>query len=460
MKYLRKFSFMIPLLHAFSAQASVPITNLAPGCTALHSLFLKSDGSLWAMGWNIYGQLGDGTYGTAQSNYSINRPEETVFGGVTAVVAGGGHSLILKSDGSLWATGWNQFGQLGDGTFNNANQPEEIVPGGVMAIAAGEEHSLFVKTDGSLWGMGNNLYGQLGTGTFSSTNQPVEIVASGVTAVAAGYLHSLFLMSDGSVWAMGWNESGQLGDGTYGDPGTDYSTNQPEEVMPGGIIAIAAGFSHSLFLASDGSLWATGDNSNGQLGDGTFNNTDQPEEIFDGDVTAIAAGGGHSLFLTSDGSLWAMGLNESGQLGDGTLNNANQPEQIVNGGVSAIAAGLYHSLFLKTDGSLWAMGNDESGQLGDGFAEDAGTATPEQIAPSPPPVLTLTVSGTDLQFTAPCGFGGNFYLLATPDLTQPLIQWSPIRTSAITSRTNNIFSATLINAVNAAPQQYYILQSE
>ena len=83
-------------------------------------------------------------------------------------------------------------------------------------------------------------------------------------------------------------------------------------------------------------------------------------------VTKVAAGGVHSLFLKSDGSLWAMGDNGDGELGDGTYNQTNRPEQIVASNVTAIAAGDYHSLFLKSDGSLWAMGDNVYGQLGDG----------------------------------------------------------------------------------------------
>src|ERR1035441_4770459 len=82
-------------------------------------------------------------------------------------------------------------------------------------------------------------------------------------------------------------------------------------------------------------------------------------------VTKIAVGEEHSLFLKSDGSLWAMGNNAEGELGDGSNNRTNRPEQIVASNVTAIAAGYYHSLFLKSDGSLWAMGRNDSGQLGD-----------------------------------------------------------------------------------------------
>src|SRR5215831_13928168 len=180
-----KFS-VIPLVwHALASQAALTATNVAPGSPARHSMFLKSDGSLWAMGWNIFGGLGDGTTTNAI------RPEQIVASNVTAVAVGGSHSLFLKSDGSLWAMGYNGAGQLGDGTFNSTNRPKQIVSNNVTAIAAGAGHSLFLKSDGSLWAMGENDYGQLGDGTFNnpasnnSTNRPEPVVGMGVTAIAA-----------------------------------------------------------------------------------------------------------------------------------------------------------------------------------------------------------------------------------------------------------------------------------
>jgi len=209
------------------------------------------------------------------------------------------------------------------------------VASNVTAIAAGVEHSLFLKGDGSLWVMGHNNYGQLGDGTYNQTNRPI-VVASNVTAIAAGYYHSLFLKSDGSLWGMGRNNSGELGDSTLNN------TNRPKQLVTSSVTAIAAGDNHSLFIMSDGSLWGMGDNYYGQLGDGTYSTnapygTNQPERIVAGNVTAIAGGGQHSLFLMSDGSLWAMGFNNDGQLGDGTSGmislgiyyQTNRPEQIV-----------------------------------------------------------------------------------------------------------------------------------
>ncbi|MGA2028645.1 MAG: hypothetical protein ABSG87_01030 [Verrucomicrobiota bacterium] len=184
--------------------------------------------------------------------------------------------------------------------------------------------------------------------------------AQPVTKVAAGENHSLFLKNDGSLWVMGFNYYGQLGDGIFNTV-VPQGTNLPQQIATSSVIAVAGGGSHSLFLKSDGSLWATGGNGSGQLGDGTYNQTNLPEQIVASNVTAIAAGGGHSLFLKSDGSLWAMGQNYSGQLGDGTYIDTDRPEQIVAGNVTTIAAGENHSLFLEKDGSLWAMGDDTIG---------------------------------------------------------------------------------------------------
>lgn len=201
---------------------------IASGVTAIaageyHSLFLKSDGSLWAMGWNQFGALGDGN----NSRPNINTPKKIVTGGVTAIAAGWNHSLFLKNDGSLWAMGNNAFGQLGDGTLNSAgtNTPERIVGSGVTAIAAGRGHSLLLKSDNSLWVMGDNDSGQLGDGTGDAQLYPAKIVATDVMAIAAGEWHSLFLKSNGSLWGMGYNNDGELGLATL------VNTNRPQQIL-------------------------------------------------------------------------------------------------------------------------------------------------------------------------------------------------------------------------------------
>jgi alpha-tubulin suppressor-like RCC1 family protein len=339
-----------------AVRANAPVVQMDGG--SYDSLFVESGGSLWGMGENYYGELGDGT------TLPEFLPEKILFGDVTTAADGSDlgfdYSLFLETDGSLWGMGYNAHGQLGDGTTNNASYPEKIQASGVTAIAAGYGDSLFVKSDGSLWAMGNDYLGQLGDGRYTNSVQsPEKIVTDGVTAIASGQAYNLFLKSDGSLWGMGYNLSGELGLGPHFG-----GTNRPVKILSSGVTAIAAGYGHSLVLKSDGSLWAMGENQYGQLGDGTTNNSYVPEKTMDGGVVAIAAGEDHSLFLKSDGTLWAMGKNDHGELGDGATTNAWTPKEIVFNGVKAIAAGADHSLFVKSDGSLWGMGNSGQGRLG------------------------------------------------------------------------------------------------
>jgi len=432
------------MLQALTSGAQ-PVTQIAAGNS--YSLFLKSDGSLWGMGYNYSGELGDGTYGTAASYYSTNRPELIVANNVTTIAAGG-HSLFLKSNGSLWGMGDDAYGELGDGNYGDlwgcTNRPEQIVASNVTAIAVGVMHSLFIKVDGSLWGMGYNGSGDLGDGTYGiapyySTNRPEQIVARNVTAIAAGDAYSLFIKSDGSLWAMGDNINGQLGDGTTN------STNQPEQILASNVTAIAAGISHSLFLKSDGSLWAMGKNNHGQLGDGTYNQTNQPEMIASNNVTAIAVGTSHSLFLKSDGSLWGMGYNGDGDLGDGTLNDTNRPEQIVTSGVMAIAGGGIpedHSLFLKSDGGLWGMGDDAYGELGDGTYGGLWGCTnqPEQILAAYNQISGQVLSGGKMQLSFVGIANANYALDRSASLSPT--NWIPQVTNAAGSFGALVFTNT------------------
>jgi len=149
---------------------------------------------------------------TSQVVLLTNPAPVSVASNVVAVAAGDEHSLFVKADGTLWAMGYNNYGQLGNGTTINTNRPVSVASH-VVAVAAGNDHSLFVKTDGTLWAMGRNLEGQLGNGTTINTNLPFS-VASNVVAVAAGAFHSLFMKTDGTLWAMGYNYYGQLGNGT------------------------------------------------------------------------------------------------------------------------------------------------------------------------------------------------------------------------------------------------------
>ena len=355
------------------------------------------------MGGNAKGQLGNGT--TIDSMI----PQMIVASNVTAIAAGGFHSLFLKSDGSLWGMGYNADGELGDGLTADLHIPQPLVSSGVTAIAAGLYHSLFLKSGGSLWVMGKNDDGQLGNGTTIGSYFPVEIVTNQVTMIAAGGFYSLFVKRLGTVgrfttdlWAMGDNAKGQLGDGTTTSRSTpEFILSYTEPTLGYPVTAIFCGEDFSLFLESNGSLWDMGDNSSGQLGDGTYTSHTRPEQILPSDVIRAAANSsdfGFSFFIKSDGSLWGMGDATAGELGNGndiyTAGNNPisfpNPQLIVANGVTAAAAGQTNGLFVSL-GNLWVMGNNSNGQLGDGVPELANEFVdhPECVVAGPPPAISI-----------------------------------------------------------------------
>ncbi len=316
------------------------------------SLMLKTDGGLWACGCNVYGQLGDGTV--------INRPIPVrIMSGVRGMAAGDYHTLLLTEDGDLWACGNNANGQFGDGTAEGRVTPGRVMSD-VQSIAAGAYFSLILKTDETLWACGWNPSGRTVNLTAGNRFMPV-LMMTDVRGMAAGYLHSLILKTDGTLWTCGNNVEGQLGDGTA------TTRDMPVQVMSD-VGCMAAGVNHSLAVKTDGTLWTFGRNWEAQLGDGTNNGSNVPRQVMS-DVRSVAAGKEHSLILKTDGTLWACGYNVYGQLNDSMPVYIKTPVQIMDE-VQEIAAGEEHTLILKTDGTVWACGRDESGQLGNGTGVD------------------------------------------------------------------------------------------
>ena len=338
---------------------------------------------LMAWGDNRYGQLGVGAFDTT-APYSRAAP--TIVSGVPALAAladGFYHSVGLAADGSVWTWGYNNYGELGIGAFDTVAPYGRSVPAkiasftGVIAVAAGTNHSLALKSDGTVWAWGWNSSGQLGDG--SGTNQSVPVKVYGLTnavAIAAGGVHSLALLADGSVMAWGGNSYGELGDGA--------TSNRLTPVRVWTATAIACGQYHSLAMQADGSLTAWGSNANGQLGDGTTVSRKIPKPVIGlAGVAFVTAGAFTSLAIKNDGTVWAWGWNAYGQLGDGTTVDRAVPTLTKNlTNAVAIASGQAHCLALKADGTVWTWGWNAYGQAGSGaFAIVApfGNTTPQQV---------------------------------------------------------------------------------
>ena len=389
------------------SQTWATVHSVAAG--SYHSMVLMTDGTLWATGYNYAGGLGDGTT-TDRSSW------EQVASGVASVACGYQHTMFIKTDGTLWATGLNANGELGDGTTTNRSTPEQVATG-VASVATGGAHTMFIKTDGTLWAMGYNGWGQLGNGTTTDQSTPIQI-ASGVVSVSAGNLQTVFLKTDGTLWGTGNNSNGELGDGTSVGDGSssNFAVRTTPEQVASGVASVSEGAYRTMFVKTDGTLWATGWNGYGQLGDGTTTERNIFEQVATG-VASVSAGGEHTLLVKTDGTLWATGQNNDGQLGDGTTTECNTFEQVATG-VASVSAGGSHTLFVKTDGTLWAVGDNEHGQLGDGTTTNQ--SVPEQTFGSANVAPSFTIQPTGQTVTA----GGNTSFTAAASGTPaPTYQW-------------------------------------
>ncbi len=357
-------SILFALLFFFGLNYAANSQTIAAG--GWHSLVVCNDGTVKAFGENASGELGDGT--------DIDRSTPVAVTGLSDIisVSGGGdqleaHSLALKSDGTVWSWGSNIYGALGNGTTTNTNVPGQVLLlTGATAISAGGWHSTALKNDGTVWTWGWNTDGQLGDGTKVDKILPAQVSGlTNVKAIAAGTYHTLALKKDGTVWAWGDNISGQIGDGS--------TTDRSEPVQVTGltdVVKIAAGRFFSLAVKSDGTVWTWGENLYGQLGNGSTTDSSVPVQVsgLSGITTATAATGAfHCLAVKNDGTIWTWGRNTYGNLGDGTTTNSFTPVMMTDiSDAAGLAAGTNFSLLYKNDGSFWACGRNASGQLGDG----------------------------------------------------------------------------------------------
>jgi len=304
-----------------------------------YTIALEIDGTVWAWGNNSIGQLGDGT--TIDSTMPVQVSGLT---NVTAVAAGSAHTIVLKDDGTVWTWGSNTFGQLGDGTTADSTTPVQVSGlTNVIAVAAESLRTIVLKNDGTVWVWGENSLGQLGVETteicpfsgydsFCSTT-PVQVPGlTNVEAIAAEYSISFIaLKNDGTVWTWGKNSVTpvQISSPTFVTATAVGLT--PVQVYGLDVTAIATGVVHYVLLTTDGTAWALGENIYGQLGDGTTTASyTTPVQVSDlTDVVAIAVGSNHSIALKIDGTIWTWGDNSSGQLGNGTTIGSTIPVQIV-----------------------------------------------------------------------------------------------------------------------------------
>jgi len=349
------------LTGASSAAFVVTLTFARLTAGRLHTCGVTTAGATYCWGDDTNGQLGI-TSGFAYTPGLVSSGPT-----FAAVSAGGYHSCGVTATGSAYCWGANGVGQLGDSTTTQRPSPVLVVGGLTFAaLSAGYNHTCGITTVGAAYCWGRNFEGELGDGT--RTDQPGPVLVSGgltFASVSAGVDHSCGVTVAGAAYCWGDNTHGEVGDSS-----TTFTRPSPE-LVAGGLTfaAVSAGGNHSCGVIPVGAAYCWGDNSLGQLGDGTDSSRLTPVRVSGGlSFTALIAGGGHTCGLTAAGAAYCWGYNIDGQLGDGTTTPIRSSPVPVSGGLTfaIVSAGGGHTCGITAGGTTYCWGNNSSGQLGNG----------------------------------------------------------------------------------------------
>ena len=387
---------------------------------------------------------------------------------VTAIATGDYHTLVLATDGRVYAWGDASNGALGNG----ANQPTSYSPVAVdvsgvlagktiVAISAGERFSLALDSDGKVYAWGRNNHGQVGNGMTTDAFSPLAVNVSGalagkvVTAISASSFHAMALTSDGQIFTWGWNLAGQLGNGSSGD-----DSSLPVAVNTSGALAgktvtrVSGGFLSSAAVTADGGVYTWGLNNFGQLGRDSTSSTVLPGLVNLGGATATAVSAGffHMVALGSNGQVYAWGAGDTGALGAGDEATRHITPEAMDLGVvtaaadtiSAIEAGKTHTVLLGASGNVYACGDNTNGRLGVGSLGLPGFGGQNFFVPQ-----SVPHAGNILAITA--GTFNTIVLSDTaPDVYAPIVTIDAQPTNPSESRTATFAFSVVDNATPAA----------
>jgi YVTN family beta-propeller protein len=385
------YYYVVRALDSFTQSAFSSEVSTTPG-----------PASIWAWGLSDKGQAGDAGGGTTVLNPAPIAPSSDHF---IAIAAGFDHNLALRHDGTVWAWGGNDAGELGTGAgpsiLPSSKTPVQVVGlGDVVAIAAGFHTSFAVRADGSVWAWGSNAMYALGrsapadwNGTFATPTQVVGLSDVMSISTDSAALFAMALTHDGHVWVWGDGRLGQYGNGQDegNATGLENGVATPAKAGIDGVAAIEAGGQTAFALRSDGTLWGWGANGGGQLASGVFT-TDTPVPVPVLTNVATLSAQGSVLALRRDGTVWSWGPNAQGETCVGTADQpSDTPLQIVIDNVTALAAGRDFSLFVKADGSISGCGANNSSQLG---GVDASTHLPLVIPGAPASIIAVAGGGS------------------------------------------------------------------
>ena len=335
------------------------------------TIIIDEKDNMFACGLNYSWQLGIGSAFFNTDTFVEVLPKSNWKN----ISCGNFHTLAIRNDGTLWAWGSNEYGQIGNGTTQNQETPIQIgLDSDWDEVNTGYHFSVGKKKDGTLWAWGRNLFGQLGVGDKNNRYVPTKISNTKWKKISTGNVHNLAIKDDGTLWAWGNNFNGQVGDGS-----TIESILLPKMISPiSDWMSISSEGLHTLAIKNNGTLWAWGNNINGTLGiDSMITNIKSPIQIGnESNWFFINTSESNSAAIKKDGTLWVWGGNEYGQLGFEDSQSQFTPLKFnADADWHSISMGLFHMGAIKNDNTLYTWGRNNIGQLGTGSIIDSNTPT-------------------------------------------------------------------------------------
>jgi alpha-tubulin suppressor-like RCC1 family protein len=364
----------MPITYPYVQYSGIWTTSQATDAVAAGNWAKPPAPHLFAWGKNNFGQLGLGN-----TTYYSSPKQVGSLTNWSSISSGNVHTVALKTDGTLWAWGKNNSGQLGLNNTTSYSSPKQVgALNNWLFVKASGYFTAAIKTDGTLWTWGQNYHGQLGLGNTTYYSSPMQVGSLTTWAtLTLTYFDMLAIQTDGTLWGWGYNVDGEIGIGNktnYSSPKQVGALTNWQNVYSGDVPSVFA-------TKSDGTLWSWGLNTSGQLGLGNTTNYSSPKQI--GALTTwgssiVAVGYGHVLANKSNNTLWAWGSNNFGQLGLGNTTSYSSPVQV--GSLTnwlSVSTGYFNSISLKSDGTLWSWGYNNRGQLG--LGNTTNYSSPKQV---------------------------------------------------------------------------------
>ena len=317
----------------------------------------EESGYMYTWGYNTYATLG------LNDRAPYSSPTQVPGSQWYDITTGDRASLATKQDGTLWAWGLNDFGQSGINTRAYRSSPTQIPGTEWYTVSSAYRNSFATKSDGTFWSWGYNAYGCLSQNNTTHYSSPVQIPGNqwNTDTLVAGLYGWFMTKTDGTLWTSGINHHGQLGQNSRGN-----DASSPIQIPGTQWVKAAKHVYTALATKTDGTLWGWGQSSVGEIGNNNKISISSPVQIPGTQWDGISMGAYYVLATKTDNTLWSWGINAYGDLGQNNVTYYSSPRQIpgTQWDGSRLSTSRGNSAAFKTDGTLWVWGRNDYGQLG------------------------------------------------------------------------------------------------